>query len=185
MEIIKSKRFLFFLYIMDFSKRRRRRRTIDRMIREDKIGECRDERSIPVGKKKKKWYTYAMCKGLDYRCTDWLPSNFRLCCDCEACWPSFRNNHRLSQPRADSRCCSACTHRRYHRRSLRRYHHRRLRLHHRLLSSRNYRLEIETCPSDELVSISSFCSLRFAYCTGTRRRSTCTLITFDFNRVRF
>lgn len=89
----------------------------------------------------------AMCKGLDYRCTDWLPSNFRLCCDCEACWPSFRNNHRLSQPRADSRCCSACTHRRYHRRSLRRYHHRRLRLHHRLLSSRNYRLEIETvCP---------------------------------------
>lgn len=53
MEIIKSKRFLFFLYIMDFSKRRRRRRTIDRMIREDKIGECRDERSIPVGKKKK------------------------------------------------------------------------------------------------------------------------------------
>lgn len=39
---------------MDFSKRRRRRRTIDRMIREDKIGECRDERSIPVGKKKKR-----------------------------------------------------------------------------------------------------------------------------------
>lgn len=42
---------------MDFSKRRRRRRrTIDRMIREDKIGECRDERSIPVGKKKKMIY---------------------------------------------------------------------------------------------------------------------------------
>lgn len=147
------------------------------MIGEDKIGKCRDKvDSSFVGKikKKRKWYTYATCKGLDYRCTDWLPSNFRLCCDCEACWPNFRNNHRRSQPRVDSRCCFACTHRRYHRRSLRRYHHRRLRLHHRLLSSRNYRLEIETCPSDELVSISSFCSLRFAYCTGTRRRSTCT-----------
>lgn len=156
---------------MDSSKRRRR--IIDRIDRKIKLEDaetrfgdsCRKER-------KKEWYTYAMCKGLDYRCTDWLPSNFRSCCDCEACWPNFRNNHRRSQPRVDSRCCFACRHRRYHRRFLRRYHHRRLRLHHRLLSSRNYRLEIETCPSDELVSISSFCSLRFAYCTGTRRRST-------------
>ena len=78
------------------------------------------------------------------------------------CWLNYRNNHHRLRHHVDLRCCFVYRHRRYRRRWFRRYHRyrhrrRRRRLHRQqqLLSSRNYRLEIETCPSDELVSISS------------------------------
>lgn len=80
----------------------------------------------------------AKCRGSDFRCRDWRRSNFRLCCDCAACWRNFRSNRHWLQPPVDSRCYFAYRRRQYRRRRL----HRQLQL--RRLTLPNRRLKIET-----------------------------------------